>query len=213
MSNANFRTTSTDLWARPTWRNLTVTAQHLYLLLWTHPALTTAGTMDYNPTRLATLAADLTPDSVDTALDSLIEADLAAVDRDTQELALLGWWQDSTVLGQPYMTKNAIGKLNQTASTHILTQIAHTLHTIKNTNPTLNGLQTTEAINFLNNFVTNNTPQKTPPKTPRHTKPELTWVGHPDTVDDPADVRCRIHAGWGGSPAWCGVCAGLRGEV
>lgn len=213
MSNATFRTTTTDIWARPTWRNLNTAAQHLHLLLWTHPTLTTAGTMDYNPTRLATLAHDLTPQRVETALDALVAAELAVVDRDTQELALLGWWRDTTILGQPYMTKNAIGKLTQIASTHILTTVAHTLDHIKTTTPHLNGLHTAELHRFLHDFVTKNTPQKSPNKTARQGKPELLWIGHPDTVDDDADVRCRVHAGSAVAPAWCGVCAGLVEEM
>lgn len=213
MSNATFRTTTTDLWARPTWRNLDVAAQHMYLLLWTHPSLSTAGTMDYNPTRLATLADDLTTDGVETALDGLETAELATVDRDTQEVALLGWWRDTTILGQPYMTKNAIGILRQVASTHVLTAVAHTLDEIKTTTPHLNGLHTAELHSFLHDFVAKKPPQKSPRKTIREGKPELLWVGHPDTVDDEADVRCRIHAGSAVAPSWCGVCAGLVSEV
>lgn len=209
MSNATFRTTNTELWARPAWRNLDIAAQHLYLLLWTHPTLTTAGTMDYNPTRLATLACDLTPQGAETALDGLVAAELAAVDTNTQELALLGWWRDSTVLKQPYMTKHAIGILNQTASTHIITTVANTLHDIKTTAPTLNGLQTPEAQRFLEANVTKKTPQKSPTRAVEQGQPSRLWVGHPDTVAYKADVRCRIHAGYGVMPEWCGVCSEL----
>lgn len=213
MSNANFRTTTTDIWARPTWRSLNIAVQHLYLLLWTHPSLTTAGTMDYHPTRLATLADDLTSQGAETALDGLVAAELAVVDRDTQELALLGWWRDSTVLKQPYMTKHAIGVLNQTASTHLLAAVASTLDEIRTTAPTLNGLQTPEAQRFLEANVTKKTPKKSPQRTVRQSEPGRLWVGHPDLVSDASEVRCRIHAGHSAAPSWCGVCRELARGV
>lgn len=189
-----YRVMPKNIWSRPSFRQLTHTAQHLYLMLWTHPGLTTAGTLDYHPARLAKIASDLTAEKVDQTAGELERAGLIVVDRETEELAMLNWWDDTPIVRQTYMFKNAIGKLRAIASTRINQAIADKLHTL-NVAPIPSGLNTEIAQQYLAQY---------PPSDPRYKRVTSStpsgfsgevWAGHPFLVDDPADARCRKHAG------------------
>ena len=189
-----YRILPPELWARPQFRALTAAQQHLYLMLWTHPALTTAGTLDYNPRRLAPLTADLEFEHVDVTVQELEHAGLIIVDRDTEELAILTWWEDTTTLRQPYVTKNAIGKLRATASPRINQAVAERLHTL-NVAPVPGGLLTDAATRYLADY-----PPSDPAPEQRVLRkverlPERVWPGHPLVVEYAEDARCGAHAG------------------
>lgn len=185
-----YRVMPPELWSRPAFRNLDHTAQHLYLLLWTHPTLTTAGTLDYHPARLAALTADLDPVTIDETITTLEDVGLVAADRDTAELAILTWWEDTTVLRQPDVTKNAIRKLHDVASGSIHQAVADTLHRL-NIPPVPAGLTTEIALLHL----ADHPPTHHQQHQGEERLPESVWPGHPFTVDDPADARCAVHAG------------------
>ncbi|MDK8242151.1 hypothetical protein [Corynebacterium coyleae] len=189
-----YRILPPELWARPQFRALTAAQQHLYLMLWTHPALTTAGTLDYNPRRLAPLTADLEFEHVDVTVQELEHAGLIVVDRDTEELAILTWWEDTTTLRQPYVTKNAIDRLRATASTRINQAVAERLHAL-NVVPVPGGLLTDAATRYLADYPSFNPAPKSPvlPKVER--LPDRVWPGHPLVVEFAEDARCALHAG------------------
>ncbi len=196
-----YRVMPPELWSRPAFRDLDHTAQLVYLMLWTHPTLTTAGTLDYHPARLAALSADLDPVTIDETITTLEDADLVACDRDTGELAILAWWEDTTVLRQPDVAKNAIRKLHDVASGSIHQAIANTLHRL-NTPPVPAGLTTETALQHL----ANHPPAHHQQHQAVEKLPESVWPGHPFTVDDPADARCAVHAGQV-RVVGCGACA------
>ena len=189
-----YRILPTELWSRPKFRKLTAAQQHLYLMLWTHPALTTAGTLDYNPYRLEPFTADLNFEHIDVTAQELEHAGLIVVDRDTEELAILTWWEDTTTLRQPYVTKNAISRLRATASTRINQAIAEQIRAL-NVAPIPSGLLTDAATRYLADYPSANPSPKSPvlPKVAR--VPESVWPGHPLVVDYVEDVRCEVHAG------------------
>lgn len=185
-----YRVMPPELWSRPAFRNLDHTAQLVYLMLWTHPTLTTAGTMDYHPARLAALTADLDPVTIDETITALEDAALVACDRNTGELAILTWWEDTTVLRQTKMAKNAITQVQNAASGNIQRTVAHKLHEL-NRAPVPGGLQTEVAQRYLAQY-----PPRNQIENQREERlPENVWPGHPLTVDDPADARCAVHAG------------------
>jgi hypothetical protein len=189
-----YRRLPSALWSRPAFKDLGHTTQLVYLLIWSHPDITTAGTLDYHPARLAAFTGDLTTGDIELAVDKLQDAGMIAVDRDTEELAILTWWEDTPTVRQTYVLKNAIKKLHTTASTRINQAIADKLHTL-NVAPIPSGLNTEIAQQYLAQY---------PPSDPRHKKVTSSapsgfsgdvWAGHPFLVDDPADARCRKHAG------------------
>lgn len=189
-----YRILPPELWARPQFRALTAAQQHLYLLLWTHPALTTAGTLDYNPRRLAPLTADLDFEHVDVTAQELEHAGLIVVDRDTEELAILTWWEDTTTLRQPYVTKNAIGRLRATASTRINQAVAEQLRAL-NVAPVPGGLLTDAATRYLADYPSFNPAPKSPVLRKVERLPDRVWPGHPLLVERVEDARCGAHAG------------------
>ena len=203
--NHTYRILPPDLWSRPHFRALTAAQQHLYLMLWTHPALTTAGTLDYNPRRLAPLTANLDFEHVDVTAQELEHAGLIVVDRDTDELAILTWWEDTTTLRQPYVVKNAIGRLQATASTRITRAIAERLHAL-NVAPVPSGLQTDIAKQYLADYPSEQPVPKSPVLRPVEVLPDRVWAGHPLVVERVEDARCEVHAG-GPLVVGCGACA------
>lgn len=189
-----YRILPPELWARPQFRALTAAQQHLYLMLWTHPALTTAGTLDYNPRRLAPLTANLEFEHVDVTVQELEHAGLIIVDRDTEELAILTWWEDTTTLRQPYVTKNAIGRLRATASPRINQAVAEQLRAL-NVAPVPGGLLTDAATRYLADYPSSNPAPKSPALRKVERLPERVWPGHPLLVERVEDARCGAHAG------------------
>jgi hypothetical protein len=72
-----------DMWNDDDWRQLSMGAQHLYMLMLTHGSLSYAGVCDWRPARLAAVTKDRTA---------------ADVQRDAEELraAAFIWWDDDT---------------------------------------------------------------------------------------------------------------------
>lgn len=93
------------IWADPDFRALRADAQRMYLLACSQPRLSYAGHLDYLPDRLAKLAADETPDTVECAVADLEEARFLVVDRDTHELLVRSFVRHDGLLASPNMTK------------------------------------------------------------------------------------------------------------
>lgn len=200
-----YRRLPSALWSRPAFKDLGHTTQLVYLLVWTHPDTTTAGTLDYHPARLAAFTGDLTADDIDQAIDTLEDAGMVVVDRDTDELAILTWWEDTTTLRQPYVVKNAIGRLQATASTRINRAIAERLHAL-NVAPVPSGLQTDIAKQYLADYPSEQPVPTSPVLRRVEVLPERVWAGHPLVVERVEDARCEVHAG-GPVVVGCGACA------
>lgn len=199
-----YRRLPSALWSRPAFKDLGHTAQLVYLLIWSHPDITTAGTLDYRPARLAAFTGDLTTGDIEQAVDKLQDAGMIAVDRDTEELAILTWWEDTPTVRQTYVMKNAILKLHALASTRVSHAVAERLHAL-NVAPVPGGLQTDIAQEYLAAYPTTHPVPKSPvlPKVDR--VPESVWPGHPLVVDFAEDARCALHAG-GAAGVGCVEC-------
>lgn len=208
-----YRRLPSALWSRPTFKDLGHTTQLVYLLIWTHPDVTTAGTLDYHPARLAAFTGDLTIDDIEQAVDKLQDAGMIAVDRDTEELAILTWWEDTPTVRQTYVMKNAILKLHSLSSAQVSHAVAECLHAL-NVAPVPGGLQTDIAQEYLAAYPTAHPVPKSPvlPKVAR--LPERVWPGHPLVVDYVEDVRCEVHAGgpMGVGCVECGVAVRVARE-
>lgn len=189
-----YRRLPSALWSRPTFKDLGHTTQLVYLLIWTHPDVTTAGTLDYHPARLAAFTGDLTTQDIEQAIDTLEEADMIAVDRDTEELAILTWWEDTPTVRQTYVMKNAITRLHALASARVSHAVAQRLHAL-NVAPIPGGLQLEITQEYLAAYPTDQ-PQPKPAVLPKVARlPDVIWPGHPFVVDYAEDARCSAHAG------------------
>lgn len=77
-----------DIWLDPDFVSLDTEAQWTYMALLSQPGLTMVGAIDFRPNRWAQLAAGLTPDRVDAAVQRLEAARFVCVDRTTEELLI-----------------------------------------------------------------------------------------------------------------------------
>lgn len=93
------------IWSDPDFRTLGVDAQRMYLVLLSQPRLSYCGSLDYLPTRLAALAADESPETVDQAVKTLEGHRYVVVDRDTHELLIRTFVRHDGLLSSPNVTK------------------------------------------------------------------------------------------------------------
>lgn len=78
----------TSIWRDPAFNGMTSDAQRTYLLLYTYPARDQAGCVPLTLSRWAGLAHDTTAADIRQSLDTLEDSGFAAVDYDTQEVAV-----------------------------------------------------------------------------------------------------------------------------
>lgn len=90
-----------DMWADDDWRDLTEGAQHLYMLLLSHPTLNYAGVAEWRPGRLAAMTSGKSSEKV-TADAAELEAHLfIVVDADTEEVLIRSFVKHDGLLKQP----------------------------------------------------------------------------------------------------------------
>lgn len=94
-----------SIWADPEFRALDREAQRMYLLLLSQARLTYCGALDYMPGRLATLADDEDPITIDAALNTLEHKRFVVGDYVTSELLVRTFVRHDGLLGSPNMTK------------------------------------------------------------------------------------------------------------
>lgn len=82
-------------------RALSVNAQHLYLVLLTHPGLNLAGVVDWRPRRLASLANGWSDREVRKAATELVAGNYLVIDEDTEEALIRSFIKNDGVLKNP----------------------------------------------------------------------------------------------------------------
>lgn len=92
-----------DIWSSDEFLDLSGGAQHLYFILWTHPSRSFCGSLEWHPGKLASLAADLTPESVVRDGIELAQNLFIAVDLDTEEALIRSWIKHDGLYRQPNM--------------------------------------------------------------------------------------------------------------
>lgn len=109
-----------SIWADPDWRKLTMTLQHTYLLVVTQPRLSPCGVLEFNPRRMGKLAADLTPDAIEEAVDALCATrprPWLIYDDDTGELLVRSFVRHDGTLKMPNPSKSIARDWRAIAST------------------------------------------------------------------------------------------------
>lgn len=80
-----------QIWNQPHFRNLTATAQWLYLHLTTNPNINPAGVQTWHPGRIAATTTDLIPDDIHHAAQQLTQHDYITIDPQTEEVAITNY--------------------------------------------------------------------------------------------------------------------------
>lgn len=99
---ANIRT---DIWADSDWRELSESAQRLYLLLLTHPTLSYAGVADWRPNRLAALSEASTVKSIRDAAAELQSHRFIYVDDEQEEVLIRSFVKHDGLMARPNLVK------------------------------------------------------------------------------------------------------------
>lgn len=127
------------IWQDPDWRALPAAAQHLYMLLWTHPLLTYCGVVDWRPGRIAALSDGLTRQDVE-ALSACLEARLfLVIDQDTEEALIRSWARFDGLMKQPRMAVSFANAYSAVASREVQGVIVHEARKLQALEPDLYG--------------------------------------------------------------------------
>jgi hypothetical protein len=90
-----------DIWTDDDWRDLTSSAQWLYLFLLSSPSLSFAGVADWRPGRIAANATDLRRDDVEVFAAELIAGQFILVDADTEEVLIRSFVKHDGLMRSP----------------------------------------------------------------------------------------------------------------
>lgn len=104
------------IWNDPDFRARTVDGQMLYFLLLTHPTLSACGVAEWRESKLVRLAADWTIPRLRRAAWDCAEANLIAVDPETEEALVRSFVRHDGVLKSPNMTKKLVREYGAIAS-------------------------------------------------------------------------------------------------
>ena len=168
----DYATIQTKIRDNPDWTNLTTGAQSLYIHCLTHSTLTIAGVLDWRPNRLATLAADLTTETVNTLGNELEAAGFLIIDHDAEYAFIRSFHRHDGTMKQRNLGTSAARLITNIDSPYIKDHIAHELWRIHADHPDWAGFKSEELREFMDRRA-NMTPDTTPPTTP-HVTPGLT---------------------------------------
>ena len=126
-----------DMWADQEWRELSASAQHLYMLLLTHPTLSYAGVADWKPGRLAAMTEGRTRDEILEAAQELQSKIFIVVDEETEEVLIRSFIKHDGLLKQPKLFVSMMNAYAAIASRSIREVIAFEVQKIRKAEPDL----------------------------------------------------------------------------
>lgn len=128
------------------WLALTMPQQALYQHLCRAPDLSYAGVLPYLPRRIATFAADATPQLVDDLVRALHEARFLVLDEDTDEVMVRSYIRHDGILGQPNIVKAMLKARALIYSPTLRDTVSSELARAYREDPGLKGWRTIEAV-------------------------------------------------------------------
>jgi len=131
---ANIRT---NIWADTNWRALSKGAQHLYLLLLSHPDLNYAGVCDWRPGRLARMTDGETVESVTRDANELERAAFIIRDDETEEICVRSFVKHDGLMKQPLLGVSMANAYGGVASPQIRKVIAWEVQKLNGREPDL----------------------------------------------------------------------------
>jgi hypothetical protein len=120
-----------DMWADEDWRRLSAPAQHLYMLLLSHPTLSYAGVADWRPGRLSQLSGGNTIAGVNAAGDELERAGFILRDPITEEVLIRSFIKHDGLMKQPKLVVSMTIAFAAIASTKIREVVAHEVQKLR----------------------------------------------------------------------------------
>jgi len=173
------------MWADEDWRGLSMGAQHLYMLLLSHPTLTYAGVADWRPGRLAAMTEDRTAEQVRGDAHELWEARFIAPDDGTEEVLVRSFVKHDGLLKQPKLAVSMANAYAAVASPMIREVIAYEVQKLHERHPDLSAWGAKQVQTILGakaSRIESFTPRFTPGFTPTVTPPVRQSLGEPTTT-------------------------------
>jgi hypothetical protein len=128
------------IWQDDDWRALPPPAQHLYQTLWTHPALSYCGVVDWRPGRIAALSYGWTQEAVTTAADCLRARYFIVTDDTTEECLIRSWVRWDGLMKQPRLAVSYANAYAVVSSNLLRGVIIDELKKLRERHPDLAGL-------------------------------------------------------------------------
>ena len=128
-----------DIWGDDDWRDLTSSAQWLYLHLLSSPSLTFCGVVDWRPARIAGRTSDLTRHDVEHFAAELEAGLFLIIDRDTEEALIRSWVKHDGLMKSPNMAKALVKAHDKTGSDILRAVVVNQLKALKKSDPQLKG--------------------------------------------------------------------------
>lgn len=132
-----FSAVNVAIWSDPDFLALPPAAQHLYLLLWTSPALTYCGAHDWRPGRLAARSSGFTADHITTVGECLSARHFLVIDHETEEVVIRSWARFDGLMKQPRMAVSYANAYSSVASQVLRSVLAHETRKIRDELPQL----------------------------------------------------------------------------
>lgn len=124
-----------ELWQDEDFRDLPREAQHLYFILWTHPALSYCGVVDWRPGRIAAFGQNWTALDVLEAADCLQSRLFIVTDDDTEECLIRSWAKWDGLLKEAKMSVSWANAYAAVASSELRGVIVHEARRLRDAHP------------------------------------------------------------------------------
>lgn len=116
-----------SIWSDEDFRALSMDAQHVYLMLLSHPDRNSAGVLSLTLRKWTRLASDLTPDRLDVALAELDAASFIVIDESTEELLVRSFIRRATVYKHIRMLVKALREVSEVESDRLRSALGQEL--------------------------------------------------------------------------------------
>ena len=144
-----FALINVTIWQDDDFRHLPALAKQLYFDMWTHPALSYCGVVDWRPGRFAAQHPDLSTSDIQALADCLEARLFIVTDSETEEALLRSWVRFDGLLKQPRLAvsyANAVGAVASDAIRGVLVYEAVKMH---EANPEMIGWTKQQVANIL----------------------------------------------------------------
>lgn len=116
-----------SIWSDDDFRALRMDAQHVYLMLMSHPDRNSAGVLSLTRRKWTRLAADLTPARLTAALDELDAAGFIVLDEATEEVLVRAYVRRAKVYTHIRMLANALREMQEVESDRLRSALGQEL--------------------------------------------------------------------------------------
>ena len=124
-----------DMWGDDDWRSLSQGAQHLYMLLLSHPTLSYAGVADWKPGRLAAMTSGHSTEAVKADAAELERNLFIVLDEATEEVLVRSFVKHDGLMKQPKLVVSMTTAFAAVASQKIRSVIAFEVQKLRASEP------------------------------------------------------------------------------